>query len=106
MVIVVVVDCRCFELVTPLVSRCYGRGIALVETLSSMLEVPLSFLMTAGDVGKWRDTPEPEKRLLLGRRLAQVHPTMRCDVMLCYAMLSGEVTDFLCSVCFGSTPKI
>lgn len=55
----------------------YDRGIALVETLTSLLEAPLSFLMTAGDVDKWRDTSEPDKRLLLGRRLAQVHRVMQ-----------------------------
>lgn len=32
----------------------------------------MSVFMTAGDVEKWKDTPPGEKRLLLGRRLAQV----------------------------------
>lgn len=41
--------------------------------LITLCESPLSVVMTAGDVGKWRDTPDAEKRLLLGRRLAQVH---------------------------------
>ncbi|CAM9675735.1 unnamed protein product [Laminaria digitata] len=44
----------------------------LVGAVISFLEAPMSVLMTAGDTGKWRDTAEADKRLLLGRRLAQV----------------------------------
>lgn len=40
--------------------------------LISLFEPLMSVLMTAGDGEKWRGTPTGEKRLLLGRRLAQV----------------------------------
>lgn len=53
--------------------RWYFLFAGLVEMLITLCESPLSVVMTAGDVGKWRDTPDAEKRLLLGRRLAQVH---------------------------------
>ncbi|CAM9981030.1 unnamed protein product [Ectocarpus sp. 6 AP-2014] len=43
----------------------------LVETLTTLSEPLMSVFMTAGDSEKWRDTPAGEKRLLLGRRLAQ-----------------------------------
>eukprot|EP00752_Nemacystus_decipiens_P008550 g7637.t1 len=44
----------------------------VVEVLTSLLEPLMAVFMTAGDVEKWRGTPAGEKRLLLGRRLAQV----------------------------------
>ncbi|CAN0388629.1 unnamed protein product [Pylaiella littoralis] len=44
----------------------------LVETLTSLFEPLMSVFMTAGDREKWRGTPAGEKRLLLGRRLAQL----------------------------------
>lgn len=44
----------------------------LVGTLANILEPAMSVVMTAGDVRKWRGTSDSERRLLLGRRLAQV----------------------------------
>lgn len=40
--------------------------------LTSLFEPLMVVFMTAGDGEKWRSTPASEKRLLLGRRLAQV----------------------------------
>lgn len=48
----------------------------------------MSVLMTAGDAGKWRKTPEPEKRLLLGRRLAQV---LRIVLSIVFAVRKSSV---------------
>eukprot|EP00903_Cladosiphon_okamuranus_P016414 g15135.t1 len=44
----------------------------LVDMLTSLFEPLMVVFMTAGDGEKWRSTPGGEKRLLLGRRLAQV----------------------------------
>eukprot|EP00904_Undaria_pinnatifida_P002520 jgi/Undpi1/12269/HiC_scaffold_5.g01945.m1 len=44
----------------------------LVGAVISFLEPLMSVLMTAGDTDMWRNTPEAQKRMLLGRRLAQV----------------------------------
>lgn len=41
--------------------------------LTSLFEPVMVVFMTAGDSAKWRGTPAGERRLLLGRRLAQVH---------------------------------
>ncbi|CAM9587371.1 unnamed protein product [Discosporangium mesarthrocarpum] len=44
----------------------------VVSNFGTFLELPLSVVMTAGDRTLWRDMAEGDRRLLLGRRLAQV----------------------------------
>lgn len=71
----------CASLLPPPVALVHTEG--LVGAAISFLEPLMSVLMTAGNTGKWRNTPEAEKRLLLGRRLAQV-------LMLLHAHITGE----------------